>query len=1276
MILRFSEYVQAPAITRLPILIYALDYTSDMPLRIVYVTIQSVDSSTFRAPAEDVCRRNGWDLDLFCANDGEIDGDPLLYHELVLKSKAADLILVRVMADPVRMHRFEQWERILRECKGFVYIYSGNLDVSLAYRDLFKGSDAEYMRLREYVRGRGRENDESIVMWLHLMLTGEGELPEPVEQRPDGIYHPDCPRDITLEEYLGRLDPSKPTAGLMFTSNLWIYGNLSHIDAFIREMEKQGMNVIPVFFGNTASRTPGHEGSVSVVKDYFMDGERRRVDVLIMATPFSQLNNSRNCDGIYTPDEQNFFHTLTDVPVIQAMSVSSHFSDYEEMAEGMAKSDFAMNVIWPEVDGQIITVPFASNEQGRGAPKMYTPIPDRIAHLASSIKRWADLARTPRKDRRIAILMYQSRPDSGRIGGAAGLDTIQSVRDMLERYRDLGYTVDHVPATSRELIDEILDNITNDMEWSSEERVRDKAADMVGLDEYLPEYRKLSEFNRKRMEASWGEPPGKVSVQDGRFVIPGIVNGNIYIGFQPLRSWADQMEAVYHDPVVPMPHQYLAFYRWLKDDFGTGAVIHVGTHGTLEWLPGRSVGLSGKCFPDLVLDSIPNIYPYVIDDPGEGIQCKRRSEAVLIGHMCPTMARAGSYDTLESVDGPLQEVFKNTAAKGEQRKAMIAEVLDAARAADFLKELEIPEDISVEDFEKDLGRIHDYISDLKDTIIRDGLHVLGRAPEGELLKESVYSLTRLRNGDVPSLRSSVADAMGLDLDGLLDDRSGTTGGELNSVLVDRIDERTCALIEEMQSAGYDPDACRRIAAGMGGSEKLARVVDYICSTLVPNLARMTDEMDNMMHACDGGYVLPGPSGAPTRGNADILPMGRNYYGIDPDIVPTKAAWEIGRRMADQMIEKYTEAKGSYPTEIGFIIWATDTMKNNGDDVAYILWLMGVRPVWSGSGGQVVGLEPIPLKELGRPRIDVTVRITGLFRDAFPNLIDLIDDAVKLVSGLDESDEDNILAANLRKDIVDGMEKGLTVDEARRRASVRIFGCPPGAYGPGVNHAIETSDWKTVQDLADIYIAWGSYAYGRGTRGECMKDEFVKRFSEVQATVKNMPDREIDLLDMDDVYGYLGGMNSFVRAYGKKDAMSFMGDGSDPDRVKTRNTKEELQFVYRSKILNPKFIDGLKRHGYRGVAEIANLTEYTFGWDATSDIVDDWVYEKLTETYLFDKDTREWMEKENPHAMMDMMGRLFEAVDRGMWDAKPETLEKMKDIYMGLEERIEDLQDKG
>jgi cobaltochelatase CobN len=406
-------------------------------------------------------------------------------------------------------------------------------------------------------------------------------------------------------------------------------------------------------------------------------------------------------------------------------------------------------------------------------------------------------------------------------------------------------------------------------------------------------------------------------------------------------------------------------------------------------------------------------------------------------------------------------------------------------------------------------------------------------------------------------------------------------------------------------------------------------------------------------------------------------MGRNFFSLDPDSIPTHTAWEIGKRMADQMVQRYVEENGAYPREIGFVIWATDTMKTYGDDVAYIFWLLGVRPVWARTGGQVIDLEAVPLSELGRPRVDVTVNITGLFRDTFPNLIDLIDQAVNLVASLDESDDDNALAANLRRDVVEGMASGLASDEARRRAAVRIFGAPPGGYGTGVNHAVGASSWNTVQDLADVYLDWCSNGYSRGRFGEKMRDEFVRRFSSVEVTVKNMPDREIDLLDCDDVYEYLGGMNAFVRAYGKhKDTFStYMGDDSDPKKSKLRSTQQELRYVFRSKVLNPKFINGLKEHGYRGAGDMASITEYTMAWDATSDVGEDWMYEGLADKFLFDKDTKEWMMDCNPYAMMSIISRLEEAISRGLWDATDEYKEKLEALSLELEDKIEDITDR-
>lgn len=1249
-------------------------------MKIVNLSIQSVSPLAILGPARELEEEEGLDIEVFCCTGDEAEGDPLAYRQLVQATKEADMVIVRCMSDPHKFKRFERYEKLLKGIDGYVIIHSGDADVRLSYRDLFKGTDEDFVLLSRYLSYRGLENERGPILWLNRALGGRDiPLPEPFRQRGDGIYHPLMDRDISLDSYLGRLDPELPTVGLMFTANYWIYDNTDHIDALILGLEDLDVNVLPIFFSVQTSKAEGAEGTIDIVRRYMMDGDRPRIDALIINSPFSQLMNSREDGGMTARDEENFFKMLLDVPVFQAMTVNGRYVDFEGTAEGLGRAEISLQVAWPEVDGQIITVPISEVRDELKASKQASPLPGRIGHLARLVRNWAVLRRKPPAERKIAILMYQSRPDSGRIGNAAGLDVIESVHEILNRMHAEGYMIDNVPRTSKELLSEILDGVTNDLDWTPAEVVREKAAGMMDLKEYRDHFDRLSEFNQRMIKEQWGEPPGEICVDDGRIVIPGLLKGNVFIGYQPIRGWGDQIESIYHDPMVSVPHHYIAYYRWIQDVFGADMVIHMGTHGTLEWLPGRGSGLSDKCEPDLVLNSLPHMYPYVIDDPGEGIQAKRRSEAVLIGHLNPTMARADSYDDLAPVEVLLQEYlkFRNTASQ-ERKDTLAQQIYEAAKSLSLFDDLNIDEDPGPNGFAEHIPRLHDYLAELKDALIRNGLHVIGRVPRERHLDEVIYSLTRLRNGDVPSLRTALAETLGLNIDAAMDGPSQLAdSGELNSEIIDRVDEELQRFLEDARSLDHDPEGCMRLAEERwpNMTDSFIRALDYALNRVVPNVKRTSEEMDNLVAGMDGRYVLPGPSGAPTRGNADILPMGRNYFGIDPDAVPTPSAWKTGVRMAEQMIDKYVQERGSCPREVGFIIWATDTMKTNGDDVAYILWLMGVRPVWSRVGGQVVDLEVVPLSELKRPRIDVTVRITGLFRDAFPNLIDMMDEAVELVAGLDESDEENYLVANLRKDIIDGVERGLTVEESRRRASARVFGCPPGAYGPGVNHIIETGEWETTKDLADIYVTWGSHAYGRRMHGESMRDEFIKRFSKVGITVKNMPDREIDLFDIDDVYGYLGGLNAFVREYGDPDAMTVMGDSSDPDRLKIRDTTEECRFVFRSKILNPKYLNGLKEHGHRGAMELAKLTEHMIGWDATSAVLDDWMYEQVAEKFLFDQDTRRWMEEENPQALMEMLSRLQEAIDRGLWDADNDTRDRLKEMYMEAEELIEEATDR-
>lgn len=1247
-------------------------------MKIVFLSTQTTDAKFMSEPAERL-RDLGIEPETFALNTEDADDDVLVYQELVRHTRQADFVFMRCMSDTNRFKRFQKYETVLREIDGYALVFSGNPEITMLNRHLFKGTDEQYAALAKYAASRGPENDYGMLHFMaHLMGLTDVPPPEPVVQRHHGYYHRGMDREITKEEYLRTLDPEKMTVGILFASSLWIYNNLDAIDALTEEIERRGMNALPVFFQAVSYKRDGEWSTEDTIRELFTDDGKVLPDCVIIHTQFSVMYNTRDEMGVGIADIDNYFHTLLDVPMLNTMTITGEYHDFEQDKIGLDKHAILNNVAFPEIDGDIITVPIAYTPK-KTSMKRNTPIPDRIEAVVDMAYRWSRLKHIPPKDKRVAILFWQSRPNSGVIGNAAGLDTMESVASLMKRMSEEGYTIENVPSDGKALIDEILSGVTNDLDGLSLRTMREKAVALIDSKDYSDTYvSSVPGWDREMVEKDWGAPPGEMMVDGRRIIIPGLIKGNVFIGYQPLRGSADRMEQNIHDPVLFSQHQYIAYYRWIRDVFKADAIVHVGTHGTLEWLPGKNTGMSSKCNPDFVLGNVPNLYIYIVDDPGEGIQCKRRIESVLIGHMPPTMARAGEYDQIAQVEMPVQLYITNKDTPDpERRKELVRNVYEAVKENKMLEDLGLTEDPGAEGFEPYIIPLHEHLSEIKDALVRSDLHVLGRVPEGTHLDEMVYSLMRVDNGPVRSLRDAFADNLGTDLQSLIVDPSGSTGGELNSAVIDRIDDGVQRFISHSRSVGFDAEKSISYIQKEYGtiSDTLRDSITYMCTKVAPGILRMSDEIDNLLHGLDGGYVLPGPSGAPTRGNADILPMGRNYYSLDPDAIPSKVSWEIGKHMADQMIERYVSEKGEYPREVGFVIWATDTMKTGGDDVAYILWLLGVRPVWSRTGGQVIGLETVPLSELGRPRVDVTVNITGLFRDTFPNLIDMIDEAVQIVAGLDEDDQDNALAANLRKDIVEGIASGLTPDEARMRNSVRIFGAPPGGYGTGVNKAIESGSWKTVQDLADVYLDWCSNGYSKGNYGVKMRDEFVRRFSKVGVTVKNMPDREIDLLDCDDVYEYLGGMNSFVRAYGRKDAVTYMGDASDPKNTKLRDTKEELRYTFRSKVLNPKFINGLKEHGYRGAAEMANLTEFTMAWGATSDAAEDWMYDGIADRFLFDEDTREWMKDVNPYAMMNILNRLEEAIERGLWNASDEYRQRLRDLYLETEERIEELTDR-
>ncbi len=1241
-------------------------------ITVAYISILNRDSSKMGEALEGMDPLIG--IRVVCADSEDLQEDERSFSGFLSELKGADILFMSLHGDESQFPKYDRMMATVQKC-GIDTLYQGSLPESNEEnRGLFKHSDEEYITARTLLNLRGEDNLRALLVWVERNVRGiDVEVPAPSIGPTEGLFHDGWPIDTDPAEYRASLDGTKPTIGLMTHLASYSKGQMGPFRDLVRSIEEKGANTIPVFCFSSPDPITGALGSEEVSRRWFTEDGHTVVDAIVMAMGFSQINMN-NVEGL--PDKRNFFLDLG-VPVIQAEQIRRPVEEWREDIIGMDAAEIGCSVIWPEYDGQIINVPYSFMSRTPGGEYESVSVPDRTERVATLALAWASLRRKPNSERRVAILLNMYPPTNDHVGGAAGLDTFESIRRVLIRMRDDGYVVDRIPEDGNEIVEEVLSGVTSDLEWVPEDQQEERAADLMGLDEYMTYFDALEPKAREGMVRSWGEPPGPISVHDGKFLMPGVRNGNVLIGIQPNRGQHDQAETLYHDPRVVMPHQYLAYYRWLKYDFKADVIVHMGTHGTLEWLPGKGNALSAEDYPDAVLDTMPNVYPYIIDDPGEGIQCKRRINSVLIGYMCPSMTRAGGYDELMELDGVLQEYLNSKSTMQEDKRAMLDQrIHELVSGLDMFKELGLPEDCTQEDVDGKIDLIYDYVADLKDAMIKDGLHILGDVPEGERMKEMVYSLCRLRNGTVPSMRGAVASAMGFDLDGLLDSPSAIneSAGVANGTLVDRIDGVFNAIIDGMYDTGFEIGPATECAERIVGktTDDLEESIRYVVEHIHPAICRMTDEMDNYMIAHDGGYVVPGPSGSPTRGNAHLLPTGTNFYSIDPSGIPSQASWRIGKKMADDMIERYVKDNGAYPESIGIVVWATDTMKTGGDDVAYILSLMGVRPTWGAAGSRVTGLEVIPLEELGRPRIDVMPRISGLFRDSFPNLSDMIVHALEMVADLDETDEQNYYRKHLMKDMADYIGQGMSVDEARDMASIRVFGDPPGQHGNGVSVLIASSKWDTLDQIAETYATWGAYAYGGKWKGQKVPQAFKRVVGNLDVTVKNHNDREYDLLDIDDDYDSLGGMNAAVRAFGNKKPYCVMGDSSDTDRLKTRTLEEETAYVVRSRVLNPKWAEGLKPHGYKGAMELSKLTEYMLGWSATSDSIEPWMFEKVTEAYILDDEWREWIDANNPYALKEMIEDMLEAADRGLWDAPQEMLDRLKELYLEAEGRMEDL----
>ena len=896
-----------------------------------------------------------------------------------------------------------------------------------------------------------------------------------------------------------------------------------------------------------------------------------------------------------------------DIPVLQGLCLTTSRAEWEASDEGVTPLDSATQIAIPEFDGRIITPPFSFKEIDQDGLPRYVADQERCARVARIAVNHARLRHTPPAERRVALVLSAYPTKHARIGNAVGLDTPVSAVRLLRRLRDAGYDLGapgDVPGLDLEddteagdaLIHALIAAGGQDEEWLTNAQLTD-AHVRIAADDYRRWTADLPAGLMDDIVATWGDAPGRLFVNDAAGDRAGHGEGRQRRAAHPAsarlrREPGRDLPRPRHAAEPPLPGRLPLARGGVGDGgFGAHAVVHLGKHGSMEWLPGKRAALSAGCATDAVLGNLPLVYPFLVNDPGEGAQAKRRAHATIVDHLIPPMARAESYGDIARLEQLLDEYANISAMDPAKVPAIRGEIWQLMHAAEMHRDLGLEEQPDDETFDDFVLHVDGWLCEIKDAQIRDGLHVLGDAPEGEARVDLVLSILRAaqvwggQSRAVPGLRAAL---------GLKEQPRGRWA------TVDAIEARARELVRQMEDAGWDPAA----ATTLHDDPQVQEVLAFAATQVVPRLARTTDEIDAVLHALDGGFVPAGPSGSPLRGLVNVLPTGRNFYTVDPRAVPSRLAWQTGQAMADSLVERYREDTGGYPESVGLSVWGTSAMRTSGDDVAEVLALLGVRPEWDEASRRVTRLHVVPLEELGRPRIDVTVRISGFFRDAFPHVVAMLDDAVRLVAALDEPLEENFVRAHAQADLA---EHG---DE--RRATTRIFGSKPGSYGAGILQVVESGTWRDDQDLAEVYTAWGGFAYGRGLDGVAASDDMRANYRRIKIAAKNVDTREHDIADSDDYFQYHGGMISTIRALTGADPKAYVGDSTTPDAVRTRTLQEETTRVFRSRVVNPRWISAMQRHGYKGAFELAATVDYLFGFDATAGVVHDWMYESLAQ----------------------------------------------------------------
>ncbi len=1191
------------------------------------------------------------DTDLLSARASGADftwGNPsrLLAEDIPAMAATAELIIVRILGSR------RSWE------SGIDAVLATGLPVVVLGGE--QAPDADLMEIstvpanvaaqaHNYLAEGGSDNLRQLYNFLSdtVLLTGHGF---------------DAPRHLPTWGHLERhcaASSDGPTVAILYYRAQHLAGNTTYIDALATAVENAGATALPIYCASLRT-------AEADLLDTLKSADALIVTVLAAGGTKPAGASAGGDDEAWDVAEL----AALDVPILQGLCLTSSRATWSENDDGLSPLDVATQVAVPEFDGRLIMVPFSFKEIDDDGLTTYVPDHERAARVAGIAVRHARLRHIPAADRRIALMFSAYPTKHARIGNAVGLDTPASAIALMSDMRAAGYDLgpldgpDSVPGLAARdgdaLIHALIARGGQDPNWLTDAQLEGNPI-RISAAQYGRWFEQLPADLRDGVIEHWGPAPGDLYVDrsadlNGEIVIAAMQFGNVVIMVQPPRGFGEKPVAIYHDPDLPPSHHYLAAYRWISateadGGFGADAMVHLGKHGNLEWLPGKTLGMSASCGTDAALGDLPLIYPFLVNDPGEGTQAKRRAHATLVDHLIPPMARAEGYGDISRLEQLLDEHANISALDPAKLPAIRQQIWTLMTAAQMHKDLGLEERPDEEVFDDMLLHVDGWLCEIKDVQIRDGLHILGQEPVGDAEVELVLAMLRARQmwgGEqtVPGLR----EALGLSED-----------GDEDRTRVDSIEAVAHGLVAAMQATQWDPAAAARVAGEHGGV--VAQILEFAAAEVVPRLRGTSREIAQVLHALDGGFIAAGPSGSPLRGLINVLPTGRNFYSVDPKAVPSKLAWETGQAMAESLLARYRQDHGEWPKSVGLSVWGTSAMRTSGDDIAEVFALLGVSPVWDEASRRVTRLEVIDLVELGRPRIDVTVRISGFFRDAFPHVLALLDDAVRMVAALDEPADQNYVRAHAQSDLA---EHG---DE--RRSTTRIFGSKPGTYGAGLLQLIDSKTWRSDDDLAQVYTTWGGFAYGRGLDGVPASDDMRTAYKRIAVAAKNTDTREHDIADSDDYFQYHGGMVATVRALTGKSPEAYIGDSTRPESVRTRTLSEETARVFRARVVNPRWLEAMRRHGYKGAFEMAATVDYLFGYDATTDVVQDWMYEKLAETYVLDEQNQKFMQQSNPWALHGIAERLLEAAERKMW-AEPDkqVLDGLRKVYLETEGELE------